>query len=984
MRQIFTSISLLLFSFLFFAKPALSQQGKKTPPSGIPGDWYAKAVAAIENREYAINALESAGVYGAINHAQHLGYWFTADGYGVKNFNEDGSVRNIWQAQFLLAGIGREGRLRHPQLIRASQKGDHLLRMDHGDYAVLYDNEKAGMEQSFLIRKRPAGKSSLQVVLKLESGLDARISGKNTLQLYTAGHPEDVKLVYDQLKVWDRNHRLLPATMHLTADHRLVLNVDDRNAVYPVTVDPFSHGFTQTYDVENVLNSGVVDATVHTLFGYSCAGAGDVDGDGLKDIIIGAPTFARITSFGSGTLSLNTSVSVTGAAFIYFGILGNAPSTTPSKVLQPSSIAAGALFGFSVCSTGNAGGGGTHSGVVVGSPGAQATFTYLGTPNTVAIGAAYVFTSNLSGATSLVTAPDATLALTINDFNSGVSQPNRNPLTGFSVADAGDVDGDNIDDIIVGSPLYNDNSSFGRVDIYKGGSGSISTTPQTSIKGTITGEFLGFSVSGAGKVNNDAFADVIIGAPGDVASGTVRPGIAYVFYGASGGITATSDAAVTSTVGTPLPEPGGGTGTLFGFSVSSAGDVDLDGHDDVIVGAPLKLETISSFGSRGANGAAYIYYGSGSADGIGSSSLPIATLTSPRAGAGLNLLFGYSVGNAGNITGDGAGDVLVGEPGSLAISKPIVGTVLSALGFNNISPNVTDNGQAYVFQGNAGTGIGTSARYTATGTAPNLLGESVHTAGDVDGDGAEDFIVGEPSGTLDLGFNLTTLSGLLSGGPTDLSGTLTTATNGGLLTRNSTGNSQLFFGFAGPLPVTLLDFTGHAEQKDVVLNWSTAMEQNSSYFQIERSLDNVHFTVIGKVAAAQNTSNQTNYAFTDASPASGNNYYRLHMVDLDGTSTYSKIVVVNFNNLSEHVIATYPNPAHSSFLLQFRNMTPGRYDMQFMSTAGQLIFTRQIQVADPVSYNETINLSQNLAQGTYLIRVMDRQNHSFVTRIMVE
>ncbi|MBS1663496.1 MAG: FG-GAP repeat protein, partial [Bacteroidetes bacterium] len=474
MRQIFTSTRLLFFSFLLFTKPVLSQQSKNVLPSGVPGDWYAKAVAALEDREYAITSLESAGVYGAINHAQHLGYWFTADGYGVKNFNEDGSVNNIWQAQFLMAGIGREGRLRHSQMIKASQQGGHGLRMDHGDYAVLYDNQKAGMEQSFLIRKRPAGNSSLQVVLKLEGGLSARIGEGNALQLYTTGHPEDIKLVYDQLKVWDRNHRLLPAKMRLTDDKKLVLIVDDRNAVYPVTVDPFAHGFSQTYLVDNILGTTIADASVHTLFGYSCAGAGDVDGDGLKDIIIGAPTFAKITAFASGTLSLNVGVSVTGAAFIYFGVSGSAPSTTPSKVLQPSSISAGALFGFSVGSTGNAGGGGTHSGVVVGAPGAQDLFGAF----TVAIGKAYVFTTNLSGATSLLTTPDFTLTLTSGDF---LANPARNPMTGFCVA-SGDVNGDNIDDIIVGSPFYNEGVANGRVDIYAGASGSISTTPQTTIR----------------------------------------------------------------------------------------------------------------------------------------------------------------------------------------------------------------------------------------------------------------------------------------------------------------------------------------------------------------------------------------------------------------------------------------------------------------------------------------------------------------------
>jgi len=83
---------------------------------------------------------------------------------------------------------------------------------------------------------------------------------------------------------------------------------------------------------------------------FSVSGAGDVNGDGTDDVIVGSPTFTKITAITSGTLSLG--VGVTGAAFIYYGANAVGPATTPSQVLQPTGLATGALFGYSVSTAG--------------------------------------------------------------------------------------------------------------------------------------------------------------------------------------------------------------------------------------------------------------------------------------------------------------------------------------------------------------------------------------------------------------------------------------------------------------------------------------------------------------------------------------------------------------------------------------------------------------------------------------------------------
>jgi hypothetical protein len=169
----------------------------------------------------------------------------------------------------------------------------------------------------------------------------------------------------------------------------------------------------------------------------------------------------------------------------------------------------------------------------------------------------------------------------------------------------------------------------------------------------------------------------------------------------------------------------------------------------------------------------------------------------------------------------------------------------------------------------------------------------------------------------------------------------------------------------------------------VLLNWATAQEENSDHFEIERSSDNSNFASIGQVTAAHNSSLQRNYSFTDESPVSGNNYYRLKEVDLDGQSIYSKVVSVNFGSSPQKMVAVYPNPAHESFQLQFKNMRTGRYEMNLLSPVGQVIQSRSIQVNNPVNYAEIVPLNAGLAQGTYIIRLVDQQQHVFISKVVI-
>src|SRR5262249_7527556 len=139
---------------------------------------------------------------------------------------------------------------------------------------------------------------------------------------------------------------------------------------------------------------------------------------------------------------------------------------------------------------------------------------------------------------------------------------------GRSVSTAGDVNGDGYSDVIVGEEQYGINR--GRAYVYLGSSSGPATSPAWIYQGDQDFAFFGTSVSTAGDVNGDGYADVVVGAEGDPES----LGRAYVFLGSASGL---------ATIPIWAPQ-GSQTGSLFGTAVSTVGDVNGDGYADVVVG----------------------------------------------------------------------------------------------------------------------------------------------------------------------------------------------------------------------------------------------------------------------------------------------------------------------------------------------------------------------------------------------------------------
>ncbi len=172
----------------------------------------------------------------------------------------------------------------------------------------------------------------------------------------------------------------------------------------------------------------------------------------------------------------------------------------------------------------------------------------------------------------------------------------------------------------------------------------------------------------------------------------------------------------------------------------------------------------------------------------------------------------------------------------------------------------------------------------------------------------------------------------------------------------------------GPLPL-LLTFFNAAKYKATaaLLTWETSLEINTAYFDLERSADGINFNKIAKINAATNSQRPTAYSFIDYAPLTGNNFYRLKMLDADGAFTYSIYRVLNFDVLKNGSVKFYPNPTRGKLFVDFNSeMAKENKTISIYTVSGNLIkqFTNTANSAVKLE----IDFS-HFPKGTYFIQV---------------
>jgi hypothetical protein len=220
-------------------------------------------------------------------------------------------------------------------------------------------------------------------------------------------------------------------------------------------------------------------------------------------------------------------------------------------------------------------------------------------------------------------------------------------------------------------------------------------------------------------------------------------------------------------------------------------------------------------------------------------------------------------------------------------------------------------------------------------------------------------------------------------GYTTSAGTLTTIDSNSYFALASTNRVDNPLTSKDPLPVKLVQFTATRQGTAVRVAWTTASEQSSAYFVVQRSADGRTFEDVQRVQAQGNSVIRHDYTALDVSPLAGTSYYRLRQVDVDGTYAYSPVVVVRFEGqtITPSLIA-YPNPTSGQgFQLLTTNLGTTGGTVRVFDNVGRLVLTH---TAAANAVETSIQPTHPLASGMYFVTWQTPDGLKLTTKVAVE
>jgi hypothetical protein len=527
--------------------------------------------------------------------------------------------------------------------LMTTQKNKVQFDHDH-HFKVEYTHDEQGIRQRFIIGDPGETDGKLTVQLQSENNWHAMYTSANSLSF---GNDDQI-LNYGDLDVQDAKGKKLPA--HFTVQHNQIeIAVDAEQVAYPVSVATIVGTLTERH-ARTVLERNQAGMQL----GAAVSAAGDINGDGYKDVVVGAPYYSN-------------GQTAEGAVFVYYGAANGIAPNALFTVLERN--VANGHFGEVISGGGDVNGDG-YNDVVVGAPyktgmpgsdtgyvnvyygsaaginptpyiirsarqgdnfgasvslarldgdmladiaigansGAGYVTIYYGTVwglnssliievepgGTTGFGTRVLISGDIeeiSGNFLLATAGEDVHVFYQTgqemdpDYHRIIHSPVPGISFGSSLAAQHDIDGDGYNDIVVGAKDDTNGSlnHAGAVYVFRGGldfdNGTPSfLTPWRIIKGDQDSALLGAQVAFAGDVNNDGHADLLVSSPAwDNTPAQPNMGKVWLYYGKSSGLDSLPAATIQSTQ----------ANSWLGSAITGAGDVDHDGYDDILVGAPL-------------------------------------------------------------------------------------------------------------------------------------------------------------------------------------------------------------------------------------------------------------------------------------------------------------------------------------------------------------------------------------------------------------